>query len=36
MEHLSCGFTLEISQGAFPLSTDSMVLSGFARLPKKA
>ena len=36
MEQLSGGFTLEFSPGAFPLSTDSMVLSGFAKLPKNA
>lgn len=36
MEHLPNGFTLEIPEGAFPLSTDSMVLSAFVRLPKNA
>ncbi len=36
MEHLHNGFTLELSQGAFPLSTDSIALAGFARLPKNA
>ena len=36
MEQLTGGFTLDIPQGAFPLSTDSMVLSGFVRLPKRA
>lgn len=36
MEHLPNGFTLELCDGAFPLSTDSMVLSHFVRLPKKA
>lgn len=36
MEQLHNGFTLEISPGAFPLSTDSMVLAGFVRLPKNA
>ena len=36
MEHLPNGFTLELAEGAFPLSTDSMVLSHFVRLPKKA
>ena len=36
MEYLPNGFTLELTEGAFPLSTDSMVLSHFARLPKKA
>lgn len=36
MEQLHNGYTLELSAGAFPLSTDSVVLSGFARLPKNA
>lgn len=36
MEILYNGFTLEFSQGAFPLSTDSLVLAHFARLPKNA
>lgn len=36
MELLPKGFTLELCPGAFPLSTDSMVLSHFARLPKNA
>ncbi len=36
METLSGGYTLELSPGAFPLSTDSMLLSDFVRLPKKA
>ena len=36
MEQLSGGFTLEISPGAFPLGTDSIVLSGFAKLPRNA
>ena len=36
MEHLPDGITLTLSQGAFPLSTDSMVLSHFVRLPKNA
>ena len=36
METLPNGLTLEICRGAFPLSTDSMVLSHFIRLPKKA
>lgn len=36
MEHLPNGFTLELSPTAFPLSTDSMVLAHFARLPKNA
>lgn len=36
MEHLPNGFTLETGGNAFPLSTDSMVLSHFAKLPGKA
>lgn len=32
MEQLQNGYTLDLSPGAFPLSTDSMVLSGFIRL----
>lgn len=36
MEQLHNGYTLELSPGAFPLSTDSVVLSGFAKLPKNA
>ena len=36
MEYLPNGYTLELSAGAFPLSTDSMVLSHFAKLPKNA
>ena len=36
MEKLHNGFTLELCDGAFPLSTDSIALSGFARLPKNA
>ena len=36
METLYNGFTLEIPEGALPLSTDSMVLAHFARLPKNA
>lgn len=36
MEQLTGGYTLEISPGTFPLSTDSIALSGFARLPKNA
>lgn len=36
MEHLHNGFTLELCPGAFPLSTDSVALAGFARLPKNA
>ncbi len=36
MELLHNGFTLELPPGTFPLSTDSMVLSDFVRLPKNA
>ena len=36
MEYLPNGFCLEAAEGSFPLSTDSMVLSHFARLPKNA
>ena len=36
MEFLPNGYTLEIPSGAFPLSTDSMVLAHFAALPKNA
>lgn len=36
MEQLHNGFTLELCDGAFPLSTDSIALGGFARLPKNA
>lgn len=36
METLHNGFTLELCEGAFPLSTDSIALSGFVRLPKNA
>ena len=36
MEQLHNGFTLELCEGAFPLSTDSMALNGFVRLPKQA
>lgn len=36
MEFLPNGFTLEVPAGAFPLSTDSMVLSHFVRLSKNA
>ena len=36
MEILPNGYTLKIYEGCFPLSTDSMVLAHFARLPKKA
>ncbi len=36
MEFLPNGYTLEVAQGCFPLSTDSMVLAHFASLPKNA
>lgn len=36
MEALQNGFTLDIAPGTFPLSTDSILLSGFAKLPKNA
>ena len=36
MEQLQNGFTLEICEGGFPLSTDSIALSAFVKLPKKA
>ena len=36
METLHNGFRLELSANAFPLSTDSVALSGFVRLSKSA
>jgi tRNA1(Val) A37 N6-methylase TrmN6 len=36
MEILSNGFTLDICPGGFPLSTDSIALSGFVKLPANA
>ena len=36
MEILHNGFTLEIGDGCFPLSTDSIALSGFVKLPRQA
>ena len=36
MEYLQNNFTLEIAPGCFPLSTDSIALSGFVKLPKDA
>lgn len=36
MEYLHNGYTLEICAGGFPLSTDSMVLAGFVKLPRQA
>ena len=35
MEYLPNDFTLELPEGTFPLSTDSMVLAHFVKLPKK-
>ncbi len=36
MEYLHNGFTLEICPGAFPLTTDSIALSDFVKLPRNA
>lgn len=36
MEYLPNGFTLDTARGTFPLSTDSMLLAHFTRLPKCA
>ena len=36
METLPGGFTLTIGEGCFPLSTDSMVLADFIKLPARA
>lgn len=36
MEQLHNGFTLELCPGAFPLSTDSIALADFVRLPRNA
>ena len=36
MEQLPHGLTMDIPEGSFPLSTDSMVLAHFARLPRNA
>jgi len=36
METLFNGYTLDIAPGAFPLSTDSMALAAFTRLPRNA
>lgn len=36
MEYLPNGYTLELCRGAFPLSTDSVALAHFTRLPRKA
>ena len=36
MEYLPNGYTLELPEGCFPLSTDSMLLADFVRLPRNA
>jgi len=36
LEQLHGGYTLKLCEGAFPLSTDSMLLSGFVSLPRQA
>lgn len=36
MEFLPNGYTLETAENTFPLSTDSMILAHFAKLPKNA
>ena len=36
MEQLPNGYTLEPAEGCFPLSTDSMLLAHYARLPRNA
>ena len=36
MEHLPYGYTLNLADGAFPLSTDSMALAHFVKLPARA
>jgi tRNA1Val (adenine37-N6)-methyltransferase len=36
MEYLPNGFLMELPQGTFPLSTDSVVLAHFVHLPKNA
>ncbi len=36
MEQLHNGFTLELTEGAFPLSTDSIALADFVKLPARA
>ena len=36
MEYLHHGFTLETAPGCFPISTDSMVLCHFLKLPRQA
>ena len=36
MEYLPNGYTMELSEGCFPLSTDSVLLANFVRLPRNA
>lgn len=36
MEYLQNGYTLELCPGGFPLSTDSIALSNFTKLPRNA
>ena len=36
MEYLQNGITLELADGSFPLSTDSVALGAFVKLPKNA
>ena len=36
MEQLPNGYTLELSEGCFPLSTDSMLLAHFVKMPRNA
>lgn len=36
MEYLPNGYTLSLCEGSFPLSTDSMCLAHFVRLPRQA
>ena len=36
MEYLPNGYTLELAEGCFPLSTDSMLLAHFVKLPRQA
>ncbi len=36
MEYLPNGYTLDLPDGCFPLSTDSMLLAHFVRLPRNA
>lgn len=36
MEQLPNGYTLELADGCFPLSTDSMLLAHFVKLPRSA